>query len=128
MAYPKMAEKAAEKQGTVTSKEFKQALKDASALVGEEIVMAVAPPLRIAKMVKRFQDLTESSARLKTARKIQQATKEHVAARSRKGSLSSGGVRKQSGKESEVGKRLISGANKRVVREMRKAAEAKAKK
>jgi hypothetical protein len=128
MAYPKMAEKAAEKQGTVTSKEFKQALKDVSALVGEEIVMAVAPPLRIAKMVKRFQDLTESSARLKTARKIQQATKEHVAARSRKGSLPSGGVRKQSGKESEVGKRLISGANKRVVREMRKAAEAKAKK
>ena len=128
MAYPRGAERAAEKRGSVTTKEFKQALKDASALVGEEIVLAAVPPLRIAKMVKRFQDLTEKSARLKTARKIQQATKEHVAARSRKGSLPSGGVRKQSGKESEVGKRLIGGANKRVAAELRRAATARAAK
>ena len=128
MAYPRGAERAAEKQGPVTTKEFKQALKEASALVGEEIVLAAIPPLRIAKMLKRFQSLTEKSARLKTARKIQQATKEHIAARARKGSIPPGGVRRQSVKEEEFGKRLIGDANKRVATELRRAATARASK
>jgi hypothetical protein len=117
MAYPKHAEEAAAKQGTVSTKEFTQALKDASALVGEEIVLSAVPPARIAKMLKRFQTLTESSARLRTARKIQKVTKDHIAARGRKGLAAPG-----------AGTRLIGDANKRVAKELRRAAEARVSK
>ncbi len=51
MAYPKMAEKAAEKQGTVTSKEFKGALKSGGKMAAEEAAMAMFPATRIAKIV-----------------------------------------------------------------------------
>jgi hypothetical protein len=51
MAYPKMAEKAAEKQGTVTSKEFKGALKSGGKMAAEEVAMAMFPAARIAKIV-----------------------------------------------------------------------------
>jgi hypothetical protein len=131
MAYPRGAERAAEKRGSVTTKEFKQALKDASALVGEEIALAAVPPLRIAKMVKRFQDLTESSARLRMARKIQQATKKATAGAARKGKYPnkySAKVNPLGIKESDLGKKLIKDANKRVATELRRAATARAAK
>ncbi len=132
MAYPKHAEEAASKHGTVTTKEFTQALKDASALVGEEIMLSAIPPARIAKMLKRFQTLTENSARLRMARKLQQAAKRATAGMARKGSYPNkykvGGVRKLGVKESEFGKRLVGDANKRVARELRKAAEARVSK
>ena len=106
-----------------------KALKEASALVGEELVLGAVPALRIAKLLKRFQSLTEKSARLRMARKIQQATKKHTAERARKGAIPPGGaVNKRPIKESEFGGRLIGDANKRVAAELRRAATARASK
>ena len=59
MAYPKMAEKAAEKQGTVTSKEFAGALKSGGKMAAEELLMSVIPIARIGKLAKLIKGLGE---------------------------------------------------------------------
>ncbi len=57
MAYPRGAERAAEKQGTVTTKQLKGALKAGGKMAAEELLMSVIPVARIGKLAKLIKGL-----------------------------------------------------------------------